>query len=160
MMFITVWCIFSFTWMVWLYVLLSCNNVDMDEYMYMNVDNGHDYVLVLIVMMLVELLWWWCWWIIYVYVHICCWWILLHATSVDLMVYACVEICWCWLLKLCEHMHCCCWVIRSCTQNMLLMNTLYSIMRVDMMFLLHHGVTTSEVIWYHMYIGVVSRGIA
>jgi len=29
-----------------------------------------------------------------------------------------------------------------------------------MMCLLHHGVTTLEVIWYHMHIGVMSRRIA
>jgi len=62
----------------------------------------------------------------------------LCAIGVDLMMEACIEICWCWLLKSCEYMHCCCcWVISSHTLlmldfiSMLLTNTFYSIIRVE-----------------------------
>jgi len=41
--------------------------------------------------------------------------------------------------------------------NMLLTNTLYSIIRVVYDVQLTSGVTTSKVIWYHMHIGVGSR---
>ena len=70
---------------------------------YINVDNGHDYVLVMIMMMFC----WWCWWNIYE--NICCWWILacywrrLNGVSMywkTLMLYvmnACIELC-CWIL--------------------------------------------------------------
>ena len=54
MMFIIVLCIFSFTWIVRLYELLGCNYVDVGEYMCMNVDDSHDYVLVLIMVLLVN----------------------------------------------------------------------------------------------------------
>jgi len=72
------------------------------------------------------------------------------------MVWACNEICWCCWSKLCEHVHCC-WVICSCIHNMLVANNMYSIIRVDysgwnMMCLLHLGVTTSELTWYHMHL--------
>jgi len=64
MMFIIVRCIFSFTWIVWLYVLLSC-------------DNGPDYVLMLIMAMFVKNHDDSCWIIMvtklvnYIYIYIC-----------------------------------------------------------------------------------------
>jgi len=48
-------------------------------------------------------------------VYICCWWIFLHAIGVELLVQACIEICWCGLMKLYENMHCCCRVLGSHT---------------------------------------------
>ena len=110
--------------------------------------------------MLVELLWWWCWWIMHVCVHICCWWIsymslvliwwckhVLKYVGVD--CWSCVNIC---IVVVESYVHAsitCCWRI-LCIQ----------LFGVIMMCLLHHGVTTSEVIWYHMHTGVVSRRIA
>jgi len=96
---VIVWYTFLYTWIVRNYMkLLICGDVvDID----VNVDNRHDYVLVLIIgclllimMMLVELLWWRCWWIIYVYVHICYWWCLDGVS----MYWNMLMLMWWWIL--------------------------------------------------------------
>ena len=167
MMFIIVRCIFSFVWIVWLYVLLSRNNVDVDEYLSMNVDNGHDYVLVLIKVMFVNNHDDACWIIMMMmfvnYVHICaymllvnfltCYWRWHNGVSMYLnMLVLIVEVLWTYALLLSSHM---CmhpyswwwWIL--CIQ----------LFGVIMICSWHHRVTTSDVIWYHMHVGVVSRRI-
>jgi len=141
--------------------------------------------LLIIMMLHVELLWWWRWWIIYVYVHICCWWTFLHANvgeivgecmynynplkllliivveiAVEYSHWIVVNICivdWvicsciiCWVG--CLHPYCR-WPDTS-------IHIAVEIITVDNDVQLASGVTTSEVIWYHMHIGVVSRCIA
>ena len=129
------------------------------EWLY-NVDNDHDYVLVLIMMMLVELLWWWCWWIIYECVHICRWWILTcYWRRLDG-----VSMYWNMLMLIFEVCVNICIVVESYVRAFMTdgWRILYPYWRrqilciqlfgMTMTCCWHHEVTTSELTWYHMYL--------
>ena len=75
-------------------VMFACTKGVLVLIMVMLVDNHDDSCWIIMMMLLV---------VIYVYVY-----------DDSRLIVGVSMYCWCWLLKLCEHMHCCCWVICSC----------------------------------------------
>jgi len=145
MMFIIIWCIFSFTWIVriirscWFVVMLlilMCMLI-MDMIMFWCWLWSY---LLIIMMMLVELLWWWCLLNYYdddvgelymyskhvfkyvgeLYMYMC-----IYVVDEFLACYwrrfDGVSMYWNMLVliwwRMCEHMHCCWWVICSCIHD-------------------------------------------
>jgi len=113
-------------------------------------------MLLIIMMIVVELLRRWCWWIIYVYVHICCWWFFFMCYWCWLndgsmywnMLVLIVEVVWIYaLLLLLSHKftHT---VDVGFYIHVVDEYFLFNYSGWNMMCMLHHGVTTSELTWY------------
>jgi len=133
MMFIIMWSIFSFTWIVriiWRCWITMMMLLVFIYVMCIYVVGGFSYMLLLLS--------YWC-------KHV------MNNVGVD--CWSCVNLCIVVDWVICSCIITCCWRI-LCIQLFGL------IFRLFMMCLLHHGATTSELIWYHMHIGVVSRCIA
>jgi len=139
--------------------LTFLGHVDLDDYIYVNVDNCHYYVLVLIMVMLVNNHDDACWIIMMMlvnYICICaymllvnfltCYWRWLDGVRMYWnMLVLIVEFVWTYALLLLSHMSMHpyqCWWRILCIQ----------LFKVIMMCSWHHGVTTSEVTCYHMHL--------
>jgi len=82
----------------------------------------------------------------------CYWWWIVGVSMYWNMLVWIVEVAWIYVLLLLSHKSTRCWcrISYPCWWRILCIQLFGWLFGVITMCLLHHGVTTSEVIWYHM----------